>query len=144
MDLTKHKKISGIEAIKLILDSGEVFDAHGAKYYIDQEHKTLWYASPFYRTELDRTFNHVLSNEWYVPKPFDVRQAMRENPDEWVGKFRDDIGAWYKVGFDSKQFRAISVGLKSNLSVAHRQGYGTELVYDYDLDRCVPLHEERT
>ncbi len=29
----------------------------------------------------------ICNQDWYIPKPFDVRQAMLERPNEWVGKY---------------------------------------------------------
>lgn len=141
MDLTRHLKISGTEAIKLVLDGGEVFDAHGAKYAIDKECGTLWYESPFYRTELDRTFNHVLKNEWYVPRPFDVRQSMRDSPNEWVGAYMFG-GTWYKVGFDNKHMVVVETRLVNSVPVDWAHPVVEDSIKS-NVDACVPIQEAR-
>ena len=108
MNLAIHQKINGLEAIKIWTNGGFVYDAHGAKYAIDKEDGLLWYTSPFYRCGYDRTFNEIIKNDWYIKKPFDVRQAMRDKPDEWVGIVEKPNGGYLKIGFDSKRFRAVA------------------------------------
>ncbi|WP_277640072.1 hypothetical protein [Bacteroides graminisolvens] len=143
MDEKRFKYIETKEEVLILLGKGERLFTHDmTEFYYDKKKEAVMrcdYCSRPVMTSMP--INDLLYRGLYIKKPFDVREAMRERPNEWVGKFKDNVGLWYKVGFDSSQFRAIKVGLKSNLDVVHRQRYGTELAYAYDLDSCIPIDE---
>lgn len=140
MNLAIHQKISGLEAIKIWTNGGFVYDAHGAKYAIDKEDGFLWYTSPFYRCGYDRTFNEIIKNDWYIPKPFDVRQAMLDRPNEWVAAFNLG-GVWMKLGFDEEQMMAVEGPFdyegKANMSESASVGPNWRI----HLDKCIPIED---
>lgn len=143
MNMTRYEKIDGREAIKRILDGEYVFNSAGSPYSLEPDTNNLIYKLPKSGTIIHSGYKiaDMLSCDWYVKKPFDVCQAMRDKPDEWVGAYQDvNTAEIFKVGFDSKQFRAISTDISAKLPVdAH--GAGTYVVYGDDLDRCIPIEE---
>lgn len=86
-------------------------------------------------------FSNAITSKWFIKKPFDVRQAMRDKPDEWVGAFFDeDSESWRKVGFDFKNFKAVEVCIKDDV-VTDFYKYGVSGALREELDACIPLDE---
>lgn len=115
IDLSKFEKIDGREAVRRLANGEHIFskvgveyktNAHGFLFYLDYVEKK-WETSRI-------AFNNLVAQGFYIPKPFDVRQAMRDKPDEWVGKFRSGAGVWYKVGFDSDSMQAVEASFIFN------------------------------
>ena len=143
MDETKYEKIEGgfLEALNLMDDGVTVCDHHGQEYVLNP-YNGLQFADQNGEFRLTQArFNELSSRKWYKKKPFDVRKAMLERPNEWVGAFRGESGSWYKVGFDKNEFRAVFVGLKNNLNVIYKLGYSTKMADSYDLNRCIPIED---
>ena len=141
MNLDKYEKIDGREAFKRLLDNETIFDGSGDKYFIDKScgKSCLWIESGFHRAMVDLRFNEVLTSHWYIPKPFDVRQAMLDRPNEWVGAFEVE-GNWYKVGFDVKRMRPVRAFIKSETKVNLLNG-GVFVIELEDLDDCIPIKD---
>lgn len=140
MDLKRHQKINGLEAIKIWTKGGVVYDAHGAKYAIDKEDGFLWYASPFHRCGYDRSFNEIVKNDWYVPKPFDVRKAMINRPNEWVGAWKSPTGEWRKLGLNYQFLEVVETKLSLDLPVD--MAYcGTGHPTAEQLENCIPIED---
>lgn len=140
MDLSKYEKIDGREALDRMDKGDEVYDRSGIKFRkIFGEIKYTRTDGAFKATDMPiNTF--LFEEDWYVLKPFDVRQAMRDKPDEWVGVYQDNDGRSYKVGFDTNRFLAVETELESDASVANDfsrvRGTSPE-----NLERCTPIED---
>lgn len=141
MNLDRYEKIDGREALRRLADGEYVFmelinetvklkltedglrcDIAG---YEDQV--TYW------------TFNQVYtSGGLYIPKPFNVRQAMLDRPNEWVGAVDTADGVWRKIGFDTKYF----VPVQAPFDVV-----GDPVFFQFEratkaaLDACIPIED---
>lgn len=139
IDLSKFEKIDGREALDRMEKGEEVCDRSGIKFRkIFGEIRYTALDGGFRATNM--SMNHFLFDEdWYIPKPFDVRQAMRDKPDEWVGVFERG-GRIYKVGFDSHYFRTIETRFHKDIKVDFND---TECSYVEPavLDRCIPIED---
>ncbi|WP_214780653.1 hypothetical protein [Exiguobacterium sp. s22] len=142
MDMTRYEKINGREALRRLLDGEEVYAESGEKYRIDPSYDRLYYVpTPMHHENLSVVnVNDVFRDDWYIKKPFDVRQAMRDKPDEWVGAFKNDGGVWCKVGFDSRNHMAIEVIL-SHIGAPFFESVGAGYALSAELDACIPLDE---
>lgn len=141
MDLTKYEKIDGCEALGRLANGEHIFskagveyktNAHGFLFYLDYV-ENKWETSRI-------AFNNLVAQGFYIKKPFDVRQAMRDKPDEWVGVYQENDGRLYKVGFDTNRFLAVETELESEASVVYNfpNVRGT---YPEDLERCIPIKD---
>lgn len=109
MDETKYEKIEGgfLEALTLMKKGETVYDHHFQEYVLSEFNRLL-FVDPkgVFRQTLGR-FNELSCRSWYIKKPFDVRQAMRDKPDEWVAAYKNFEGKWFKIGFDSESMNAV-------------------------------------
>lgn len=139
MNLDRYEKIDGREALDRMEKGEEVYDRSGIKFRkIFGEIRYMTMDGAFKATNM--SMNHFLFDEdWYIPKPFDVRQAMLDRPNEWVGAFEFE-GAWYKVGFDTVQFMSVSAPINGSESVDERI-YGVTRVVRDSLDACIPIED---
>lgn len=139
MDLTKYEKIDGREALDRMEKGEEVYDRSGIRFRkIFGEIRYTALDGGFRATNM--SMNHFLFDEdWYIPKPFDVRQAMRDKPDKWVGKYEMN-SFWYKVGFDTKNFMAVDTRLLNDVPTSFDLGE-VDHVLSAELDACIPLED---
>jgi len=130
MDLSKFEKISGREALRRLAD--------GEKVYTD-EHEFI---EPNHHERCEIRWFFMGEGEFYIPKPFDVRQAMRDRPNEWVGAFKPAVGSWMKVGFNELCFTVEVRPLieDGNYLPSHGSngGYGAT---ESQLNKCVPIED---
>lgn len=109
MDSKRFEKIESKEQALILLAKGEkLYDHNRNEFYYDVKKECVIrhdYCGSPQKTNI--TINNFLDKLFYLKKPFDVRQAMRENPGEWVGTFTDEKFNAYKVGLDSKCFWAV-------------------------------------
>lgn len=138
IDLSKFEKIDGCEALRRLANGEHIFskvgveyktNAHGFLFYLDYVEKK-WKTSRI-------AFNNLVAQGFYIPKPFDVRQAMRDKPDEWVAVFERG-GRMYKVGFDSHYFRTIETRFHRDVKVDFNDAE-CSYVEPAVLDRCIPI-----
>ena len=142
MDETKYEKIEGgfLEALNLMDDGVTVCDHHGQEYVLNP-YNGLQFADQNGEFRLTQArFNELSSRKWYKKKPFDVRQAMLERPNEWVGAC-DVGGVWMKVGFDEEQMQAVEGPFdyhgKANMSASCCVGPNWRI----PLDKCIPIED---
>lgn len=137
MDLTKYEKIDGREALDRMEKGEEVYDRSGIRFRkIFGEIRYTALDGGFRATSM--SMNHFLFDEdWYIPKPFDVRQAMRDKPNQWVGLYVTDDRKKYKVGFNPKRFTVVFTEFESEVKpdVCGRVPLTSEL------DDCIPIED---
>ena len=119
MNLDRYEKIDGWQALERFKEGKAAFC-----FYADEFSEFVMvggelYSSPItnhaqQRTSRLMTINHILQREWYIPKPFDVRQAMLDRPNEWVGAYKSGMGFWFKIGFDTDSMNAVYEELESD------------------------------
>jgi hypothetical protein len=139
LDVKKFEKIQGIEVVKRLLDGEHVYsDNTERKFYIEDE--KLWMAMGDLAGTVQATFNELVERDYYIKKPFDVRQAMKDEPGIWVAAIKKDNGLWYKIGFDSLNFCAVMVQFDSNATPTRNH---VLVVYadNKDLRHCIPIDE---
>lgn len=144
MNLDRYEKIDGREALRRLADGETIYDSYGTRYEI--VHKPVFDEVGLYYTTKDGgnaksriEVSVVLSNKWYIPKPFDVRQAMLDRPNEWVGAY-EFSGSWFKVGFDSNHMVAIETGFKNDVSVMYHNEFADH-VEAILLNTCIPIED---
>lgn len=138
MNLDKYEKIDGREALKLLLDGKTVLNSFNETHLLDGDRLVFIRKSGAYETVNDG-LKQILETTWYVPKPFDVRQAMIDRPNEWVGAFEFN-GSWYKVGFDSNYMVAVETGFKNNVPVMYHNEFNDN-VEAILLNTCIPIED---
>ena len=147
IDLTRFEEISGREALRRLADGLSVFEKDGAEFSFDFEtNETVWVRKDGKKfvgngNAYPITLEAVAGSPWYIKKPFDVRQAMRDKPDEWVGKFRNGEGVWYKTGFDSDAMQAVEANYIFNGPPKYAPSSGVTSLRFNALDACIPLDE---
>ncbi|TCI26696.1 hypothetical protein EVJ32_04800 [Exiguobacterium sp. SH5S4] len=139
MDLSKFEKIDGREALRRLVEGLEIFTNKGTELRLNFKHSQVVNGNSEI-VSLYYPVNVILSGDWYIPKPFDVRQAMRDKPDEWVGAFENGQDNWIQVGFD-----AISMA-----PATAYHGYTGKVIVNEDnpniptrstLDSCIPIED---
>ena len=147
IDLTRFEEISGREALRRLADGLSVFEKDGAEFSFDFEtNETVWVRKDGKKfvgngNAYPITLDAVAGAPWYIKKPFDVRQAMRDKPDEWVGAFFDKGSCtWRKVGFDTRNFRAVEAFITNDVVTDFYVDQVCGAVQE-ELDRCIPLDE---
>lgn len=141
MDMTRYEQVTSFDALRMLADGKKLYASPDYGYYVDKETGKLWSFAGDYAGEVHDRFNNVMTMNLFVKKPFDVRQAMRDKPDEWVGAFFDeDSESWRKVGFDFKNFKAVEVSIKDDV-VTDFCKYGVSCALQEELDACIPLNE---
>lgn len=119
MDLNKFEKIEGREALRRLLDGENIYVDESTfvhlPIYNDLQRVDIVNGKP--KSEDDWiSITEFVEHEWFIKKPFDVRQAMRDKPDEWVGAFKHQ-GLWHKIGFNLNQMEVVVSTLKSSALV---------------------------
>lgn len=143
MDMTRYEKITGREALKRLADGEKVIRETGSSYFVCSEGRfvcdNVVLGGP---RVTDLTLDEILNEcDWYIKKPFDVRQAMRDKPDEWVAAFKTSENDWVKVGFDTSEFTVVGLELSNDAPLNAAHDYFKVCVYGTDLDACIPLDE---
>lgn len=88
------------------------------------------------------TIDRILRRDWYIPKPFDVRQAMLDRPNEWVGAFLRNDGEWMLIGFDTHAFEATSTPFANlKLDVTPQDDYACRMLSAIYIDKCIPIED---
>ena len=112
MDTTGFEKIDGWQALELFKNGKKSFC-----YYGNELHEVIMVGEDLYsapvssharqKTVRTMTVDAFFRRSWYKKKPFDVRQAMRDKPDQWVAAYKNFEGKWFKIGFDSESMNAV-------------------------------------
>lgn len=138
MNLDRYEKIDGREALRRLADGGTILDGSNHLYLLNWTNFVVRRESGAYETVNDG-LKQILEKDWYIPNPFDVRQAMRDRPNEWVGKFKED-SEWWAVGFDSTHFNVVAKQLNKHLPVDTTLG-GMTFPSPEDLNACIPIED---
>ena len=135
IDSSKHQVFEGSEVVSYLLAGERIYDEDGVEYYYNG---LLWMCEHGICKTTKTTFNELVNRRWYKKKPFDVRQAMRNKPDEWVGAYKKSTGEWLKVGFSTYHQSALVAPLKIKMPVSgHRASAATV----YIIDNCIPIED---
>ena len=137
MDMTRYEQIYGRDVLDALMRGERIYNASGIEYYFDE---LLWSNAGGMSGTIDTPFNRLVNDIWYIKKPFDVRQAMRDKPDEWVGAF-EVHGRWRKVGFDTKNFKAVETRLFNSDIPTSFDLAEVDYLISSELDACIPLDE---
>lgn len=116
MDLSKFEKIDGglPEALAYMKKSKLAYTEDGYKYTVDASNKLFIFDKNHGLVLCVERYNNLVQKTWLKKKPFDVRQAMRDKPDEWVGVFQEN-GDCYKIGFDNESYQAVHTLLSNDI-----------------------------
>ena len=138
MDLNRFEKIDGgfVEAITL-MRQGKKVAASNKREYVIRGNEKIYYLNRKLPIESVNSYNDFVNLTWYIPKPFDVRQAMRDKPDDWVGAFGYK-NEWFVVGFNMVDFRAVAIPYD-----AYKKNEVDGLMYPgaEELNSCIPIDE---
>lgn len=138
MSLDKYEKIDGREAIKRLLAGEKVIDRLADEHFLDGTILARVRKSGAYEIANDG-LRGILERDWYIPKPFDVRQAMLDRPNEWVGAFEVEEN-WYKVGFDTTFMQMACASISSEISVDLSEDRVFEVQLS-NLINCIPIED---
>lgn len=143
IDLSKYEKIEGREALRRLLDGENIYVDENTfvhlPIYNDLQRVDIVNGKPMSEDDWI-SITEFIEHEWFIKKPFDVRQAMRDKPDEWVGVYQENDGSLYKVGFDTNRFLAVETELESEASVTY-DFPNVRGTYPEDLERCIPIED---
>lgn len=145
MNLDRYEKIDGREALKRLLDGERIYLDCGCSYELG---KANYPSVKRFRDERDTgiydwdsqqplTLNDLCGQDWYIPKPFDVRQAMLDRPNEWVGAYKNFEGKWFKVGFDTASMNAVVEQIEWDGNPFWQHGRARPSV----LNECIPIED---
>ena len=138
MNLDRYEKIDGREALKLLLDGKTVLNSFNETHLLDGARLVFIRKSGAYETVNDG-LKQILETTWYIPKPFDVRQAMLERPNEWVAAF-EVAENWYKIGFDTTFMQMACASISSEISVDLSEDRVFEVQLS-NLINCIPIED---
>lgn len=141
IDLEKFEKLKGREGLRRLAEGKRVFSKSGIEYTTHPYGYLLYWAGGSEEwVSSSLGFNELVESGLYTLKPFDVRKAMRDKPDEWVGVYQENDGSLYKVGFDTNRFLAVETELGSKASVVY-DFPNVRGTYPEDLERCIPIED---
>lgn len=144
MNLDKYEKIDGgfVEAITL-MRQGKKVAASNKREYVIRGNEKIYYLNRKLPIESVNSYNDFVNLTWYIPKPFDVRQAMLDRPNEWVGVVEDSTGCWYKVGFDTENFVPVGAPIEFDGVPKFPKFHGSECERATKgmLDACIPIED---
>ena len=130
MDEKRYEKIDGWQALER-LKNDELVTREIDGYIL----QTKLIAGLLYEREpneddfdiCDIVLNEFIESNWYIPKPFDIRDAALEKPNEWVGAYYEQQSrVLYKVGFDKYLMQLIEAEYENPYACSyHRPGTNT-------------------
>lgn len=139
MNLDRYEKIDGREALKKLADGETVYGRDSAEWAINENDEVI-YKSIFGTCVSGTNLNDFVRHKHlFVKKPFDVRQAMLDRPNEWVGAFKQGE-YWFKVGFDRTEYCAVLTALTYDVKV----DVSLDKVHTVCSDRfekCIPIED---
>ena len=115
MNLDRYEKIDGREVLKRLLEGNVLYGLAGMEYKLSDEGQLLFlnYMNDEWE-QSEMGFNKIINHGLYIPKLFDVRQAMLDRPNEWVAAYKSGMGFWFKIGFDTDSMNAVYEELESD------------------------------
>ena len=137
MDMSRYEQINGREALKRLLAGERVLDALADEHFLDGTKLARVRKSGAFEIANDG-LRRILERNWYIQKPFDVRQAMLERPNEWVAAYNDPHGAWIQVGFDTVNMRPTKAYHGYTGGV---EGANGDFPTGYELETCIPIED---
>lgn len=140
IDLKRYKAIDVEQAAILLIHGHKIFNSSGNSYHIDKHTKVVWMTAGNLMGDTNLSVQELLTGEWFAKKPFDVRQAMLDRPNEWVGAFEDRKGEWHKVGFDTESFMAIETGYDSTVKCEF-YAYNVRQATEEEMYACIPIED---
>ena len=135
MNLDRYEKIDGREALQRLVDGEEIFTGKGSKMRLDFENHQM--VNGYGGVVSFYPLHAVLSGNWYVPKPFDVRQAMLDRPNEWVAAYKAGAGKWFKIGFNTDAMKAVIEEIECD----RKPFWEYESVRPGILRDCIPIED---
>ena len=140
MNLDRYEKIDGREALRRLADGETVYGRDSAEWAINENDEVI-YKSIFGTCVSGTNLNDFVRHKHlFVKKPFDVRQAMLDRPNEWVGAFEDRKGEWHKVGFDTESFMAIETSYDSTVKCEF-YAYNVRQATEEEMYACIPIED---
>lgn len=143
MNLERYEKIDGWQALERMKNEEKVIREEDGLLVTYELIAGLIFESDPNEDGPDTSpivLNDLLGSYWYIPKPFDVRQAMLDRPNEWVGAFKNDYGNWCVAGFDTSHFNAVCKNLSGHLPV-DTDVPGVGFPSPEELDACIPIED---
>lgn len=144
MNLDRYEKIDGWQALERFKNGEAVYSFYNNEFSEFVMAGGELYSSPLSKHVQQRnprtmTIDAIFKRDWYIKKPFDVRQAMLDRPNEWVGAYQEGE-RWIKVGFDVKRMRPVRTFMNCEAKVNLHDGrvFVIELG---DLDICIPIED---
>lgn len=157
MNLDRYEKIDGREALKRLVDGENIYVDESTFFHLPTYNELLKVeiinGKPTSKEDWV-SITEFFEHEWFVKKPFDVRQAMIERPNKWVGAYKGPYGTWYKVGFDGMYMTAIFTELEHKIEATHDTDGVRPIFFDYSrylsgrddrtlsvLGSCIPIED---
>lgn len=139
MNLDRYEKIDGREALRRLVDGQRVYDNYGW-YWEMSEDGIVSYVKDEKKFLSEIHLATFSTHKYlYIPKPFDVRQAMIERPNKWVGAYNDGVG-WWAVGFDLDHCCVVSKQIPISYPVDAEYA-GTDFPKPEQLNICIPIED---
>lgn len=149
--LLLHDEISVREALERLLNGLEVTNPYGLIYKMpNKDNLTVLVRNPKSLTgphlwkEMHSTLLDITQDKFYVPKPFDVRKALMQNPNEIVAKLDyshritgDRVLAY--LFFDTE---TMTVQMTKTPDVESEKAFFYDSTLPSLLDRAVPYFKE--
>lgn len=146
IDLSKFEKIDGRIALKRLADGKEFYNSKGMKYTLHDngELYEFTYFKGGYSYQRSYTpLTLFTENEWYIKKPFNVRETLIKDPNKWVAAYLgQECPHWFKVGFDLQSMSVCTLPLKENGDVGSKYvDYPDDVSLEGILDLCIDLSD---
>lgn len=139
LDSKRYKSIDVEQAAILLIHGHKIFNSSGNSYHIDKHTKVVWMTAGDLMGDTKLSVQELLTGEWFVKKPFDVRQAMLDRPNEWVGAFKHGE-RWFKVGFDRTEYCAVLTALTNDVEVDVSLSKVHTVCSD-TFEKCIPIED---
>lgn len=139
MNLDRYEKIDGREALRRLANGEKVFGGRNDFWFMREDAGIQYVIGGSSRTAEVTLHDFSQSNHHYIPKPFDVRQAMLDRPNKWVGAYNDGVG-WWAVGFDLDHCCVVSKQIPISYPVDAEYA-GTDFPKPEQLNICIPIED---
>lgn len=140
IDLSKFEKIEGgfIEALQIMSKGESVFSSLQTRYVLDAT-RMLFYISEGRLTQSLKSYSMLSQMDWYIPKPFDVRSTLVNNPNKWVAAYLgQECPHWFKIGFDLQAMSVVKALYSFDGDVDDKT-MSVEFVEDVELEEILDL-----
>ena len=141
MNQAKFEKIEGREALKRLVDGENIYVDESTFFHLPTYNELLKVdvvnGKPTSKEDWV-SITEFVEHEWFVKKPFDVRQALFDYPNEWVAAYNDERGKWIQVGFDTVSMRPIKAYYGYSGLV---KGATAQQATSFELDACIAIED---